>query len=131
MQIRVAFKEKRGCGSWKPIENEKTFSPLLVYMFHLAWLSKVTNAPICPESTIKCDSTNESIRRSIRYKESIRSATGKPARLHLHTQVWFRAPILIAKAILCNATTLKGSPVLLECTLYFGMHFSPSKIKKI
>ena len=122
MQIRAAFKQDGGYESWKSIGNEKTFSPLLVYMFHLARLSKVTNAPICPEFAIKCDSASESIRRSIRRKESIRGATRKLVWLHLHAQVWFRASILIGKAILCNVTTLKDHR-------YWNAHFSLSRIK--
>lgn len=127
MQIRVAFKQNGGCGSFrKSIGNEKTFSPLLVYMFHLARLSKVTNAPICPEFAIKCDSASESIRRSIRYKESIRSATGKPAWLHLHAQ---DSDINWESNFMQCATTLKELSVLLECAFYFSTHFSLSRIK--
>ena len=120
--FRIGFREDGGCESWKSIGNEKTFSPLLVYMFHLARLSKVTNASICLEFAIKCDSASESIHRSIRRKDSIRGATGKLVWLHLHAQVWFRASILIGKAILCNVTTLKDRR-------YWNAHFSLSRIK--
>lgn len=118
MQIRAARLSKTGraSGAESRLETRKLFRHC--WSTYSTSRSKVTNARICPGLAIKFDSPREHlIRRSVRRKESLRSATGKPASFHLHAQA---RPSF---DINWKSNFMQRDNIKKDCPCYWSVHF--------